>query len=272
MAERSNRSRADFFAEFGGPHSVGFQHGTFVVVAAELVYSGFERFVMPLRDAQCLHSPAFAVSLLDAGIVVRDAPIRADDAVVSVSVPQQIGDDIFAKTVADLFSRGVHPVGNRIIGHDGCGLSCLAVEAESSFHKGPDVLLEISAGVNSVFPEAEMGIPSAFFRAAARPMFDHGIDAFIPPAVRNLGSSDGGLESVDIGPRHIGVQIGVFAEGTVEPVPPGFGRQIDLRRQRCGDTQGAVFGGCDPSELFDQFGVERSGQPERTGPQRNLSS
>ena len=117
-----------------------------------------------------------------------------------------------------------------------------------------------------------MGIPSAFFRAAARPMFDHGIDAFIPPAVRNLGSSDGGLESVDIGPRHIGVQIGVFAEGTVEPVPPGFGRQIDLRRQRCGDTQGAVFGGCDPSELFDQFGVERSGQPERTGPQRNLSS
>lgn len=29
------------------------------------------------------------------------------------------------------------------------------------------MLLEISAGVNSVFPEAEMGIPSAFFRAAA---------------------------------------------------------------------------------------------------------
>lgn len=108
MAERSNRSRADF-REFGGPHSVGFQHGTFVVVAAELVYSGFERFVMPLRDAQCLHSPAFAVSLLDAGIVVRDAPIRADDAVVSVSVPQQIGDDIFAKTVADLFPEGSTP-------------------------------------------------------------------------------------------------------------------------------------------------------------------
>ena len=217
---------------------------------------------MPLGDTEVFRSPAFAVGLFDAGVVVCDAPVGAYDAVVSVFLTQQVCDEVTAESVSDVFPGGIHTPGDRVVRHDGCGLSGSSPESESSLDERSEVFLEISARIDGIFPETVMGISSPLFGPASRPVLDHGIDALVSPSVSDFRFAIGGLESVDIGSGQVGCQIGILSEGSGEADPTRFGCQVYLRGKRCGDAQSAVFSRCNTPETFDQFGVERGGESE----------
>ena len=114
-----------------------------------------------------------------------------------------------------------------------------------------------------------MGVATPFFRTAGRPVLDHGVDALGAPAV---AGSVGGLEAVDIGAGQVGVQARIFTESAVETVPERFRSQVDLRAERRGDAQGAVFFRSDVAEKAHQVGIERGGQAQRRRPQGNLAT
>ncbi len=62
------------------------------------------------------------------------------------------------------------------------------------------------------------------------------------------------------------------AERAVEAAPAGFGGEVDLRAQRRGDAQRAVFLGSDLAELSDEGGVEGGGESQGRGPEGNLAA
>ena len=97
-------------------------------------------------------------------------------------------------------------------------------------------------------------------------MLDHRIDTLGTPAVLGTGCS---LEAVHIGAGHVRVQGGILAESAVEAAPARFCGQVDLRAQRRGDAQCAVFLGCYPAELLYEGRVEGGGHAERRGPEGN---
>ena len=120
--------------------------------------------------------------------------------------------------------------------------------------------LELAAGIDGVFSVVKVGVASAFFRSAGRPVLDHCVDTFFAPAVAH---TVGGLEAFHIGAGHIGIEVGIFAEGAVEAVPAGFGGQVDLRAEGRGDTQGPVFLGSGDAEAADKRGIERGRKAQR---------
>ena len=258
-----------FLPEIPAPQGIGLQNGAFVVVAAELVDARLDHFIVPLGHGEGFRAPAFAVEAFDGGVVVRDAPVGADHAVKAELIAQQVGDDIVVVTVTDIPSGRVDAVGDGVIGHHGRGRSGLPVQLESAVDEGTGLRLEVAAGIDGIFAVVEVGVAAALFRAARRPVLDHGVDTLETPAV---GAAFRGLESVDIGACHVGIQVGIFTKGADEAVPAGLRGQVDLRTEGCGDAQGPVFFRSDVAELTHQIWVEGGSQSQRGGPERDLSA
>ena len=93
-----------FFAEFFTPHPVCCNHGTFLVVASELVASCLEHLIVALVNTELLHAPRLSSVDIHACVVSGNAPVGADYTLVSVSVIQKILDDISAECIGDILS------------------------------------------------------------------------------------------------------------------------------------------------------------------------
>ena len=48
------------------------------------------------------------------------------------------------------------------------------------------MILKIVPGVDCISSVSKMGIPTAFFRSAAGPVLDHGVNTVIAPAIQYL--------------------------------------------------------------------------------------
>ena len=258
-----------FLAEVADPHLVGLQDGTLIIVAAELVHAGLDYLVVALRNRETFHAPALAVEGFDGGVVVGNVPVRANHAVKAVFLPEQIRNDVFAEVVAHIVPGRVDVIGDGVVGHHRRGLAGAALQVEGALGEGLQVVLKVSAGINGVFPIIEVRIPSAFLRTAGGPVLDHRIDTLGTPAVLGAGRR---LETIDIGAGHVRVQGGILAESAAETAPARFGGQVDLRAQRRGDAQCAIFLGGDLAELFHEGRVEGGGHAQGGGPEGDLAA
>ena len=124
------------------------------------------------------------------------------------------------------------------------------------------MILEVLSGINRVLSVIEMGVTAAFLRAAGRPVLNHGVNAFGAPA-----AVDRRLEAVYVGAGHIGIKVGVFAEGAAEAVPAGLRGQVYLRAERRGYSQRTVFNGGDVAKVLDNFRIECGSQAKRRRPE-----
>ena len=224
---------------------------------------------MAFRHGEALDAPALAVEGFDGPVVVRHAPVGAHDAVIAVFLAEQVRDDVLAEVVAHVVSGRVDAVGNRVVGHHGGGFLRAAVQLEGAVDKSPQVRLEGAARIDGVLAVVEVRVAAGFLRTAGGPVLDHRIDTLRAPAVLR---ARGGLEAVHIGAGHVGVQVRILAERAVEAAPAGFGGEVDLRAQRRGDAQRAVFLRGDLAELLHDGRVEGGGEAEGGGPEGDLAA
>ena len=152
--------------EVAHPHLIGFEHGALVVVAAKLVYAGFEHLVMPLGHGQRLAAPALAVEGLDGGVVVGDVPVCADYSVVAIFAAEQVSDNVFAVAVADVVAAWINTVRNCIIRHYRSGAAGSPAELERALGECAKVLLKAASGVDRILAVVEVGVASALLGAA----------------------------------------------------------------------------------------------------------
>ena len=248
------------------PHPVGVQHGAFLVVAAELVYAGFQHFEVALALGKGFHAPAFALEAFYVEIVLGDVPVCAGHPVEAVFVAEQVRDNVLVVAVAGIDSGRILVPGNGVIRHHGRRHFGLSLQVKGSFHEGTDMGGEVVTGVNGELAVAVMGVTAAFFRAAGGPVLDHGVHGLVAPAVFELCAAFRSLEAIHIGAGHVRIQVRILAEGAAEAAPARFSGQVDLRRQGRGNAQGPVFLGSDLSELLYQGRVEGGGHAQGRRP------
>ena len=124
--------------------------------------------------------------------------------------------------------------------------------------------LKIIARINGKLTVGIVCITACFARAAARPVFYHGIDTFRSPNTR--------LKTIAIGLSHGRRQGRAFSECAAETAPTGFGRDVNLRRKGRGNAQRAVFVRRDLTKLFDQRRIKSSRHSQRTWPHGDFTA
>ena len=98
-----------------------------------------------------------------------------------------------------------------------------------------------------------MRVTSALAGSAAGPVLDHAVDRTSAPAVLSPFS---GLECVAVLAHNVAVEFRTFAESSIETPPTGVGGEVSLRREGCGDAEGAVFRGNNLPMPAGNLGVE----------------
>ena len=184
---------------------------------------------MPFCLRQFFNAPAFSLKLIDSLNVFGDHPVGANNAIETIFSPKQVGDQVFVVTVANIIV--VHSIlveGNGVIRHYRSRHPGGAFQFEGPFCKWFEMIFQVLTRIDCIGPITKMAIPTALFRATARPVFHHGIHTLVSPASTNFVDTRGGLEAVDISPCHIGREGRTFTHGPVEPVPTWFCSKINL--------------------------------------------
>lgn len=118
--------------------------------------------------------------------------------------------------------------------------------------------LECAARIDGIFAIIIVSITSGLFRAAARPVLHHCIYALISPSVCDFILAITCLESVNIGTRHVCIELRALSECAIEACPTWFCSKVYLRRESCGNTQCPVLVRRDPAKFLDQSRIECS--------------
>ena len=228
---------------------------------------------MPFGFGQSFHTPGCGAESIQGRIIARNAPIGADHAVEAVRPSEQILDDVCAVGIAHIFAiPGILVERDGVVRHDRRRHTRPAFQIESPLRKRKQVEIEVVAGINGIFTIAVVCIPTSFARTTPWPVLDHGVHAFVAPALGNLGLAGRRLKTVDVGPRHCSGEVRIGSEGAAKTVPAGFGGQIDLGRKDRRDAERTVFSRRDFAELPYEGGVEGRSEADRGGPHGDIPS
>ena len=131
------------------------------------------------------------------------------------------------------------------------------------------MLFKLPARIHGEASVRVVCVPSAFARSAARPVLDHRDHAVFTPAVRAAFRC---LHPVAVGLHHRDYLFRIAAEGILQPHPPGFCGQVDLRPEGCRDSEGPVFLRRHLCEPAYQFRIAGSSQADTFRPLAHVAA
>ena len=198
----------------------------------------------------------------------RDAPVRADDAVIVILVAQQ-ADLEGAVSAADLVAkRTVIAPGDGVRRHDGARFLRLARQLQAALDEWRELRLEVATGIDGVLAVLRVRLAAALADAVTGPVLHHRVDAVLAPAFV-LAVFLRGLLAVNRRLCHVARKRGILAKRAVVARPARVGREVDLRRKACAEAEQTEFLRRDFAELACNLRVERRRDAEVVRPARN---
>ena len=189
-------------------------------------------------------------------ILLRNAPVGADDTLVAILATQEVLNHILAQRITHIVARRVLIVGDGVVWHNGRYLCCASLESECTLGEWHQMLLEVVAWVDCILTDAEVGITTRFARSTTRPMLSHSVNTLGTPRTFDAAIALRCLETIGIGAYALGNESRVFAITHIEASPTRLCREVALWRECCGDTQGTILLRCDLCKTLHVCRVE----------------